>query len=957
MHAAGRRSEALDIYARIRTGLAGQLGVDPSAPLQRIYLDVLRADAAQPTDDDPAGSAPLPAGSGALTDRVHERWQPREGQAEAHTGAAGPVGSAVVGVAPASRNPDEPAAGGPVLYDRDGQLATLRRLTEAAKAGRGSVALVRGAAGMGKTALLDAWSAAQPAGGMQVARATAGQAEQDSAFAVVRQLLESLVGAVEVAYATTLDTATLDEVMRNLYRLLAQVCQDGPLAVVVDDAHWADAPSLRWLEYLARRVGSLPVLVVVAARPEGSAAEHLAGHILTLPALSPTAMTRWVRQEWPTATVEFCRACADTAGGDPALLAELLRALREQGVAPTGEHAAQVAQVADRLRAHAAVRRLLGQDQATHRLVQALVVLGDGADWSIVAALSGLGDAESRDRANRLRRIGVLAAGDDARFRYPSIRPVLADTVMTPEELAAGHARAAELLHADGAPAEQVAEHMLRADPGPEYWRVEALREAARAARGQGLPETSAKYLRRALREPASATQRGDLILELGADEMLADPDAAARRLALALPGLTDPLLRGQVASLLADALFAAYRHDQAMDVLEHAVADLATHAGSDALARETWWRLQAQLVHIGYERLATMPTARTWAARLRTLRVAGDTPGQRAVLLALASPAIVSEGDAATVNDLLDRGLRGERATDARAMQALRFAGIGYTLTDRLDDAALRYGQMRDLAGRCGAVAASAQAAAGLATVQWRRGEQIPLPPRFDGVLRTDLRARLPLLTVTVESLVERGELDTAVEVVAEHATGPFDESLHWAPVLLSVARVQAERGDLSGGLALLLAYGDHEQLEGASNPASTPWRSRAARVSAALGQRQQARELATQELEAAYRWGTPRVIGAGLGCLGAVTGGTEGRQLLAEAVAVLKTAPASLELAWATYEWGLAERQAGDPLTGLGLLGDALELAESRGARLLAGRVRAELVADGVAASRIVW
>jgi hypothetical protein len=48
---------------------------------------------------------------------------------------------------------------------------------------------------------------------------------------------------------------------------------------------------------------------------------------------------------------------------------------------------------------------------------------------------------------------------------------------------------------------------------------------------------------------------------------------------------------------------------------------------------------------------------------------------------------------------------------------------------------------------------------------------------------------------------------------------------------------------------------------------------------------------------------------------------------------------------------------KQAGDPLTGLGLLGDALELAESRGARLLAGRVRAELVADGVAASRIVW
>jgi hypothetical protein len=160
----------------------------------------------------------------------------------------------------------------------------------------------------------------------------------------------------------------------------------------------------------------------------------------------------------------------------------------------------------------------------------------------------------------------------------------------------------------------------------------------------------------------------------------------------------------------------------------------------------------------------------------------------------------------------------------------------------------------------------------------------------------------------------------------------------------------VQAERGDLNGALAFLLAYGGHEQHDGAGNPASTPWRSRAARIHAALGHRQEAVELATQELEAAYRWGTPRVIGAGLGCLGAVTGGIEGCQLLAEAVAVLRTSPASLELAWATYDWGLAERQAGDLQTGLDLLGDALELAESSGARLLAGRVRAELVAAGV-------
>ncbi|WP_211768434.1 AfsR/SARP family transcriptional regulator [Kutzneria sp. CA-103260] len=640
---------------------------------------------------------------------------------------------------------------------------------------------------------------------------------------------------------------------------------------------------------------------------------------------------------------------AYTGTADPVISvvagAELLQVLGEHEVRPAAEDVARVAE--------SAVQRLSTQDEATRRLAQSLVVLGDDADWPLAAALSGLSDAESRDHADRLRRIGVVAPDGAARFSHPSIRSILAETAITPTELAAGHARAAELLYADGAPPEQVATHLLLADPGPGQWRVEVLREAARAARGRGLPETGTRYLRRALREPTSTKQRGDVILDLGADEMLSDPDAAARRLALALPRLTDPLTRGRAASLLADALFAAYRHEQAMDVLERAVADLATQAGSDTLLREQWWRVQAQLVLVGYERPATLPKARVWAERLRALGIPGDTPGQRAVLLALATPAMIGEGDAATVNDLLDRGLRGELAADARATYVLGVAGLGYTLTDRLDDAALRYDQMRELAGRCGATVASAQAVAGLVNVEWRRGERIPLTPRFDGALRTDLRARLSLVTVAVESLVELGDPAAAADILDQHAKGATDESVRWAPVLVSAGRVQAERGDLSGALALLLAYGGFERQEGLGTPVATPWRTLAARICAALGQREQARQLATEELDAAYRWGTARVIGTALRCLGAVSDGTEARALLAEAVAVLEPSPARLELAWAKYEWGLAVREAGDLQTGLDILGAALKLAELSGARLLAGRARAELVAAGVRVS----
>ncbi len=344
----------------------------------------------------------------------------------------------------------------------------------------------------------------------------------------------------------------------------------------------------------------------------------------------------------------------------------------------------------------------------------------------------------------------------------------------------------------------------------------------------------------------------------------------------------------------------------------------------------------------------------RVWADRLRALRVAGDTPGERAVLLALAKPTMFGEGDAAAVNDLLDRGLRDELASDVRAIPSLAIAGVGYMLTDRLDDAALRYGQLRDLADRCGVPAASALALAGLAHETWRRGERIALTQGFDDALCADLRARLSLVTVATESLVELGDPDAAAEVLARYATGPADDSVHWAPVLISASRVQVERGDPGGALALLLTYGRYEHHSGLGTPAASPWRFRAARISADLGQREQARQLASEGLEAAYRWGTARVIGAGLRCLGAVTGGAEGRALLAESVTVLRTSPARLELAWATYEWGLATRRAGEHRTGLEILGDALNLAESSGALLLAGRVRAELTAAGLSPRR---
>jgi len=920
LYRSSRQAEALEAFRQLDRTLDEQLGIDPSAPLQRIHHEVLLHDggpssagpAARPSDSERTGEARPSAGT-----------EPRR-DARLTSGAR------------------------PVLSGRDEQLAMLRRWAEAARAGRGSTVSVRGVAGIGKTSLLEAWAGS--AAGMRVAWATGAEAEQGFAFAVARQLLDPLAVDADVSRLVQAGAEPTQEAMHGLYRLVAHACDDGPVALVVDDSQWADAPSLRWLDYLTRRIGGLPLLLVMAMRPEEGPAEQVAGHLITLPPLSPIEVTEWVRREWPDAPAEFCGACAEATEGNPALLGELFAEMRVRGVEPAAGLAPWVTEVTGRLSAVATARRLSELDEATRRVARALLVLGDGADWPVVAALSGLNEAESRGRAERLRRIGVLARVDPARFRHPSSGPVLTEVVMTPADAAAGHARAAELLYADGAAAERVAEHLLLAEPGTGGWRVEVLREASRAARGSGVPAAGARYLRRALREPVSAEQRGELVLELGTDEVMVDPEAAARRLAAALPGLTDPLTRAQVISLRAEALVTAHRYDQAIELLEPAVADVGELAGSDDPFREIWLRLQAQLVLAAYQRPATFPKAELWAGRLRAFDVVGDTRGQRAVLRALALPAMMGKGTAATVNDLLDRGLRGELATEGRDVHMLGLAGQGYALTDRLDDAALRYGQMRDVADRYGAAFPAARAAAGLANVAWLRGERIPVVAPLEGAQLADARARLSLLTVALNSLVERGDPEAAAKVLAQYAAGDLADSALWAPVVVTAGRVRAECGDLSGGLALLLVYGGSERQAGLGNPAAAPWRTTAARICAALGRPEQARELAVEELEAAHRWGTPRVIGAALRCLGTVVGGAEGRALLAEAVTVLDLSPARLELAWAKYEWGLAVRQAGDLRVAVSLLSEALKLAELSGARLLAGRARAELVAAGV-------
>ncbi|MEU9450922.1 AAA family ATPase [Streptomyces sp. NPDC048277] len=956
-----------------------------------ILRDLRRA--AGLTQEELAEAAGLAARSIRDLERGH-RQRPQRRTVELLVSALGlpDADAAALLAAGRSGRPDGPPADDGVpesgLLDRRGQLEVLERAAGAARAGRGGVVLVRASAGMGKTSLVNAWAAAEQSRGIRVVRGSGGELEQDFAFSVLRQLTEPLLaqaggagrerllsgpaepashalrvpGAGEVG---GLSPEASPGLLHSLYWLMVHVTDDGPVALVVDDAHWADGPSVRWLEYLTRRLSGLPLLLVLTARPDsGTQAEPLLERIaaqpdclpVVLPALGADSVARLVRTSLgQDAEPRFAAACAESAQGNPLLLRELLRTLADNAVRPADDQAHLVEEFRGRILADTVVKRLTDEPEPTRRLVEALTVLGDGADWHLAAELAELGEAQAREHGRRLQRIGILAPGEAARFDHPLVRTAIAETVVGPVELAAGHARAAELLRREGAADHLVAAHLMLAEPNGEAWRVDVLRQAARATRGRGAPEITATYLRRALREPMSGKERGPLLLELGEDELQLDVGAARHHLTQASAMLTDPYSRAQAAYQLANALFLGHEHADAVEVLARAVEDLRQAEDGSGMAREVSWFLQAQMLLIGYDQMSTLPVARQLAGRLWEQKLAGDTPGECAVLAALAASAVAGDAGAEVTNSLLDRALRGGLAAMDQSQLLVSLAGMAYMTTDRLDDAAARFDQIADIGARWGVFLMVSTAMIWQLRVHARRGRQLALTEDFGhpGAMTgegLEHRARLALMVQVGESMIERCDLASATRVLVPDADTERAGWLWQGQLVVARSRLYAARDNPAAALTALLEYGAQEKRARVANLTGAPWRSQAARLHLALGQRTDALQLATEEMELAHRWGTGRVIGLASCCLGVVTGGPEGEALLREAVEVLERSPARLELARAQYELGAALARGGEADEGRRVLTQALDLAETCGSLLLAGRVRRALAELGV-------
>ena len=864
------------------------------------------------------------------------------------------------------------------LLEREHELAELNDALRAAEAGRGNVVLVEAPAGLGKTSLLRAAAESAAASGFTRLRARAGELERDFAYGCVRQLLEPAVaraagpererlfgGAAALsqplfAPADDRPRPAVDgafSVLHGLYWLLNNIADEGPVALFVDDLHWSDTESLRFLNYLAPRLDGVAVAVLATTRPgEGDAAAiaRLAAapettSIGPLPLSTEATVTLCERRLGADVAPEFAAACREATGGNPFFLEALLREAGERRFPTDAGGAQRVRGIGPAAVAQAVLLRLQGRPAAARSLVQAAAVLGDGAGPAEAARLAEVPEPEAAEAADMLAALAILKPADKLEFAHPIVREaVYAD--IGPRERARAHARAARILAEGGASDERIAAQLVEADPAGDPERVELLRRVAAGALVQGAPAAAVAWLRRALAEPPAPEARAGVLLELGSAELRLGTPGAAEHLAAAADLLRDdPVQLARSVRQLALALTISGRADGSVVALEDAIEVV------EPVDRELALLLEAELA--SHARQAMVETRAPAIRRLlRHGDLEGATPGERLVLAslaceraresesaaeaavhlegALAEGRLLAEQDvdvggpfydivmgllAAGALDVAEQGL--ERAlSDARSRASI--PAVAY-LTSRRGWVSLRRGAV-----------AQAEADGGSA-VELLTTHGIPLGLPF-------------ALGLLVGALVECGEREAADEELRradlgeEILAGPTSNFFFEARAL-----VHAAQGRTREGLDDLFEFGRRDELWGGANPLASRWRSRAALALLSVGEVDEARGLADDDLERARRWGTARGVGMALRARALVEGAPVDR--LSEAVDVLAGSPARLEHARALVDLGAAMRRDNRRAEARGALEEGRDLAERCGAAALAEAARTELLAAG--------
>jgi DNA-binding CsgD family transcriptional regulator/tetratricopeptide (TPR) repeat protein len=477
------------------------------------------------------------------------------------------------------------------LLGRRGECDTLDRLLRTVRSGQSRVLVLRGEAGIGKTALLDYVVAASP--GWRVVRAAGVQAEMELAFAGLHQLcvpmldgLDDLPGPQRAALRDAFglaDGGAPDHflVALAILNLLADAAEERPLICLIDDAQWLDRASAQALAFVARRLLAERIAMVVAVREPGDEAHFDGLPELRVDGLADDDARRLLGAGLRGRLDERVRdrIVAETRGNPLALL-ELPRGLTPGelaggfGLPDTGALSGRIER--------SFLRRFdaLPPDSQRLLLTAAAEPLGDvPLLWRALDRLGISPQAVGPAEAGGLFELGVRA-----RFRHPLVRSAIYRAA-TAGERQAVHRALAEATDRAADP-DRRAWHRAHATAGLDEEVAGELEQSADRAKGRGGVAAAAAFLERAAElSPDPARRSARAIAAAEAKLQAGAPEAAEALLSTAELAPLDELQRARLQMLRAQIAFAVRRGGDAPSLLLDAARRLVPL--DPALARD----------------------------------------------------------------------------------------------------------------------------------------------------------------------------------------------------------------------------------------------------------------------------------------------------------------------------------------------------------------------------------
>jgi tetratricopeptide (TPR) repeat protein len=866
------------------------------------------------------------------------------------------------------------AAASASLWERDEEITAVLHAVDSLCADRssfGGLLMFEGEAGLGKTALLAETRRIAERRGCTVWSARGGEFLRSVPFNVVRQLLQPALvclhpeeirdylgdwygiagpalGIAEPSGRHPDPQGVCDGLVAAVSRLAGR---EWPLVLLIDDAHWADEETLRWLAAFSGRLKELSALMVVTRRPgeaEGAGAVLLdqvaaAAGVRTLTTLSPEATAGLTRAALGAhADAPFCREVWAVTGGNPYDTVELLAKVRDSALQPVEARAGELRVLNRSARGGGVIARLedLGVDAT--RFAWAAAVLGTGICVDLAAQLATMTREDALRCLQQLREARILRetdpvtarGGDELEFVHPLIATAVYDSI--PGALrTAMHGIAAKIVTDSGLGAAAASRHLLKVHPEADEELVEQLRQAAREHLAVGAPDAARRCLERALEEPPPPEVHAQVLYELGCATLLTDPATTVEHLkaALSMPGL-DGDTRVDAVWRLSQALL---HNNQIREAVRTVQAEAARHEPGPT-------RLRLHAVQYMWEGLhAGEAVTRDRSERLAALAATctGRDNSERALLILRGFDAMTRGENAEEVVELCDRALVDGRLapglgwTDTEwGIELLLMLASTYAYCDRLDRAEALYHEglhAYERAGWSGGHLALAHAYVGLA--HRRRGRLT----QAEDFLRRSLRIAervgrgLPLYwTATcnlVDTLLARGQVDEAWEIAERYGFAPPYPSTVVVPDPCCIrGRLLIAAGRTEEGVGELEAAGQAAAVRGHHNPVLVPWAADLARALAGVDPARAA-SLAAQVRRHAERFGTDTALGEALRCAAALETGERAVRLAARAVACLEASPCRYEHAAARVEYGIVSGSAEE-------LGRGRELARSCGA-----------------------